>query len=162
MKEIQLTQGKVSFVDDEDYEYLNQFRWSAMKSRNGDTWYAKRNIKKGDPKNCFQIHKMLMFDGQNQLRVDHIDGNGLNNQRHNLRLCTVSQNGMNQHKQIGKHTSQYKGVHLFKRINKYQAQISTGGKRYHLGYFINEIDAAEAYDLKAKELFGEFARFNIV
>lgn len=93
-------------------------------------------------------------------RVDHIDGNGLNNDPENLRLATPLQNSRNQKKKTGKITSQYKGVSLFKRDNKWQSKATVNYKTIHLGYFEQEVDAAIAYDAFVKVEFGEFAKPN--
>ena len=96
----------------------------------------------------------------NKLRVDHKNCNGLDNQKQNLRFATKSQNGMNQKIRMG--TSKYKGVSWHKNRNKWAVWICNNGKRQYLGYFTNEVDAAQAYDRKAKELFGEYARLNFI
>jgi len=152
MKEIKLTQGKVAFVDDEDFEYLNQFKWHAVKNRN--TFHAKRNksIKHNKPRELLYMHREIINAPKN-LMVDHRDHNGLNNQRSNLRLCNNSQNHMNR-TPWGR--SKYLGVSFHYRNTKIRATILN----YHLGYFDTEEKAAHAYDLKAKELFGEFANLN--
>jgi len=90
--------------------------------------------------------------------VDHIDRNGLNNKRSNLRICTPRQNSYNR---IGKETpSKYKGVRWKKSRNRWVAQIKHYNKAMQVGSFDNQIDAAKAYDKKAKELFKEFAYLN--
>ena len=93
--------------------------------------------------------------------IDHIDGNGLNNQRNNLRKATHQENMMN--RQSNKNSSsQFKGVHWYERTNKWQARITFNQKRISLGYFTSEIDAAKTYNKKALELFGEFAKLNFI
>jgi len=94
---------------------------------------------------------------KNNRKTDHQDGNGLNNQRYNIRECTNSQNAMNS-QIIRKHSSQFKGVSWFKRDKKWRSYIDYPQK--HIGYFNSEIEAAKAYDMRAKELFGEFAYLN--
>lgn len=156
MKEIKLTQGYVALVDDEDYERLSQFSWHVNK--NGNTNYANRTTsRKFGRQRQIGMHMEVM----NGKGIDHIDGNGLNNQKSNLRFCTSQQNQMNQ-KKIKNTSSIYKGVCWNKRINKWHCQIKINGKMQYLGSHINEVDAAMAYDNRAKELFGEFARLNII
>jgi hypothetical protein len=93
--------------------------------------------------------------------IDHINGNGLDNRRCNLRSATNSQNQANRRKQ--KNTSSiYKGVTWNKHAKKWLSQVKFNYEGIYLGLFISEIDAAIAYNAKAKELFGEYARINII
>ncbi len=149
MKLIALTQGQFAQVDDEDYEKLNLYKWYAHKDYN--TFYAMRKDKK---KSVYMHCEILNSKG-----IDHTDGNGLNNQKSNLRICTIAQNGYNQRKQSDC-SSKYKGVYWNKRLNKWQTQITFNGKRMYLGLFIDETEAGKAYDVKAIELFGAFAGLN--
>lgn len=160
MKEIQLTQGKVALVDDEDFERVNLFKWHALKKDNN--YYASRHIPIGKTRKTTFIHQLVMnvdILSKEDIEIDHIDGNGLNNQKYNLRACTHSQNLMNSKKRINS-SSKYKGVGWHKLRKKYRARIRLNGIQYHLGLFDSDIDAAKAYDNKAKELFGEFAKLN--
>ena len=156
MKEIKLTQGKVALVDDEDFEYLNQFKWYASKIDN--TYYACRCQRIGKIHKKYMIHRVIMNTPANMV-TDHIDHNGLNNQKNNLRICTTAQNQMNKLPQ-----NKYKGVYFDKRKNHtyIKASIKLGGKLKHLGFFNTDKDAAIAYNIKARELFGEFANLNIL
>lgn len=154
MKEIKLTQGKVALVDDEDFESLNAYKWCASKHHN--TFYAVRTtIRVGGKQTKVRMHWDIM-DGKS---IDHIDHDGLNNQRANLRFCTNSQNLMNTRKQDNT-SSVYKGVSWYKRTGKWLAQIQINNKGISLGYFDSEIDAAKAYNNKAIEFFCEFANLN--
>lgn len=156
MRQISLTQGKFALVDDEDYEYLNQWKWYAKPHR--DTYYAERNIRpvKGGNQIQIRMHRQIV-NAPDSVLVDHKDRNGLNNQRHNLRQCSNSQNRRNSKLQIN-NTSGYKGV--CKDGNWYRARIVIDGKRVSLGYFPDPIDAAKAYDSAAKVHYGEFALLN--
>jgi hypothetical protein len=160
MKTITLSQNKVALVDDEDYDFLNQWKWCAIKYKNGN-YYAVRHPE-WDPITKKQItihmHRLIM-NAPDSLEVDHWDSNTLNNQKDNLRLATHSQNQSNRGK-TKRNTSGYKGVSLCKKTNKWRALIKFNKKSIHLGYFNNIIDAARAYDQKAIELFGEFAKLN--
>jgi len=92
--------------------------------------------------------------------LDHKDGDTLNNKLSNLREASNADNQANQKKRSRQASSIYKGVYLFKRDNKWMAYINKNGKRQHLGYHNSQEEAAVAYDNKAKELFGEFAKLN--
>lgn len=153
MKEIQLTQGKVAIVDDADYDWLSQFKWYTYKHRN--TWYAVRNIPPTNGKRSkIKMHQVIC-----EKNCDHKDGNGLNNQRTNLRAATASQNQHN--RRISKNnTSGLKGVTLDKRRNKWMARIVFNGKSKFLGLFATRAEAGRAYDQAARELYGEFAALN--
>lgn len=153
MKKIPLTHGKFAIVDDEDYEWLNQYKWCAVKIRN--TYYAMRAEKGEHIAMHREILGLVKGDGK---QTDHRNHNGLDNWRCNMRVCTHSQNQHNQRKQNG--TSKYKGVSWYKRDKKWRVCIQINERRICIGYFDNEIDAAKAYDTKAKELFGEFAYCN--
>jgi AP2 domain/HNH endonuclease len=149
-KQIPLSQGKFAIVDDADFEQLSQHKWNAQ--RNGHTFYAFRTGKR-----TIYLHRQLMgaLPGQ---QVDHRDTDGLNNQRDNLRLCSAGENRRNMRKTRG--SSKFKGVSWDKVKAKWTAIIYRDYKKHPLGRFDNEEDAARAYDAKAKELFGEFARLN--
>jgi hypothetical protein len=150
-RRIPLTRGKFVLVDAEDYYRLVKFRWTA--SASGNTFYASR----GHNGTTLMMHRAIM-GAPKHLVVDHIDHNGLNNRRSNLRLSSLAQNSCNVVSRKG--TSKYKGVH-WKRINKkWVASIQLNGKAYHLGCFADEIAAAIAYDEKAKVLHREFACLN--
>jgi len=152
-KRIELSLDKVAVVDADDLERLSIYKWCAV--RRNRTWYAKTLRPDGSH---LSMHR-LIADAPKHLMVDHKDHNGLNNRKHNLRLCNNAQNQYNRLPHRGG-TSKHKGVYLDKQYNKYRAIICHNSKRYHLGRFDNPDDAARAYDKKAKELFGEFAYLN--
>jgi len=154
MKIIPLTQGKATLVDDEDFEFLNQFKWYAHKCRN--TYYVQRGYKKEDGKlGNIHMHRIIM-DIKNNKQIDHIDHNGLNNQKSNLRICNHKQNMRNS---TGFGKSKFKGINL-QRGKYFAAHISINGKTKHLGSFKTEIEAAKKYDEAAKMYYGEFANLN--
>jgi hypothetical protein len=142
----------VAIVDAEDYDRLKKYKWCAVEEGN---WYAKTFRRDGMP---LWMHR-LVIDAPKGLYVDHIDHNGLNNCKSNLRLCTNAQNQQNRRPNRGG-SSRYKGVHKLKSYKKFRARIVHNKKAIHLGYFKDEIEAAKAYDKKARELFGEFAYLN--
>ena len=154
MKEIRLTKNKITIVDDMDYEKLNKYKWHTLSKKY--TFYAVRKPKSG----VILMHREIMgLINKDNLQVDHKDGNGLNNQRSNLRICNNGQNQMNKGKQSN-NTSGYKGVNYKKEKNKWQANIEFKGKLSFLGYFATKEEAAKVYDKKARELFDEFAKTN--
>lgn len=155
-KEIKLTQGKVVLVDDEDYEYLNQWKWYAHKQ--GKTFYAKRITRENNHVTMIHMHRVIM-NCPPEKRIDHISRNGLDNRKCNLRLCNVAENGMNRPKQDN-NSSGYKGVGWDKSRNKWRAQIKPNQKSIFIGRFSKKEDAAKAYDEFAKRYFGEFAYLN--
>jgi len=158
MKEIKLPQDKICLVDDEDFELLSNKKWHILKGKN--TVYVQTHSKINGKDTKDYMHRIIMkLDKYDKRQVDHTDGNGLNNQKSNLRICTSSQNTGNSKKQSN-NTSGYKGVFYHKHSKKYQVQIMKNGKLTACGYFKTKEEAALAYDKKAKELFGEFAKLN--
>jgi hypothetical protein len=147
MKEIPLTQGKVALVDDEDYEWLNQWKWCAYKNKN--TFYAARHTKTENGKQTMIRMHIEVIGKREGLITDHINGNGLENRRENLRHVTRRQNGQNRHDE---RSSKHPGVSWYKRDKNWQATIQVNGKRKHLGYFSNEADAFRAYCSAVKSL----------
>ena len=140
MKTIPLTKGYVAMVDDSDYEMLVKFEWCVNVNRNAI--YARRGSPRCKGKQDeVKMHQVIMNTPKG-MQVDHIDGNGLNNQRANLRVVTNRQNCMNRH-QIT--TSRYPGVTWNKRSGVWNAQAQVNGKHKHLGTFRTEESAYEAY-----------------
>jgi hypothetical protein len=156
MKEIQLTRGYVALVDDEDYEWLNSFKWSVNISKGG---YIRAKRGPTADNNFTKMHRMILGVTDPNVFVDHRDRNALNNCRSNLRIATKGENCSNVTK-IKNATSKYLGVCWFKPIKQWSVSIEKNKKKYHLGYFKNEDDAALAYNAKAIELHGEFANLN--
>lgn len=167
MKLIPLTQGLFAQVDDEDYDYLNQFKWCALKSRN--TFYAVRckfiGTVNGKQKNLnFSMHRDVshLIKGDNK-QIDHKDRNGLNNQKSNLRVATPSENRANARAKGG---SKFMGVKINKRTSSiktttyYIATITKNGVVKHIGCFKDELMAAKAYNNEAIKIHGEFANLN--
>jgi len=162
MKKIKLTQGKYTIVDDEDYDWLNQWKWYAKKYRN-NTFYACRWSLKKNGKRChIRMHRLVLGLGiEDSRQCDHHDHDALNNRRCNLRACSNAQNQYNQKKRtIG--TSKYKGVSYHKGARKWSARIQANKSRCFLGLFETEDNAAIAYNKMANVLHGEFAFLNKV
>lgn len=146
-----------ALVDDEDYEELSKYKWSFRPAKY--TAYAVRSVKRNGKHTMFRMHREILGLKAGDGKItDHIDCNGLNNQKSNLRTCTNAQNSMN-HRGISG-TSQYKGVCWDTRKNKWMSVIMKDDKLRFIGYFEDEIEAAKSYDTKAKELFEEFAWLN--
>lgn len=157
MKEIQLTQGKVALVDDEDFERLNKWSWSTQKGPN--TYYAfRRQVINGKSVKIW-MHRFVSGITDKNILVDHRNRNGLNNQKFNLRIACKSQNSSNRRSSKNS-TSVYLGVTWHKAANKWLAKIRKNGKVKHLGVFKCEIEAAKTYDKHAIEIHGEFANLN--
>jgi hypothetical protein len=163
MKQIDLSTKKYpntfALVDDEDYNELAGYNWFAHDD-NDRTIYVTRNTVKEDSGGRTQVlmHRQIVNAGVGW-EVDHIDRNGLNNQRSNLRLCTKSQNQHNANMRSD-NTSGFKGVSRAKGARSWQARIRVDGKLIHLGSFSEKSEAAKAYDEVARKYFGEFARTN--
>jgi AP2 domain. len=149
MKEIPLTQGKVTLVDDDMFEYLNQWKW-----RCGKGGYALRTSKGED----IYLHHLVLTTPEGK-QVDHIDRNTFNNCRSNLRLCNKSENQRN--RPLSKNnTSGFKGITYCMRDHVWFSRIKLFFKEMHLGSFKTSEEAAHVYDKRAVELFGEFAWLN--
>ena len=155
-KKIELTKGKFTLIDDTDYEYLNQWRWYAWK--NGNAFYAARMEGKRPFRKMILMHREIMKT-PNRMVVDHVDMDGLNNTRTNLRNCTSSQN-MRNTKVHSNNSSGYKGVYWDKLVGKWHAQISIDYKTIYIGIYDTIEDAARARDEAAKQYHGEFAVLN--
>ncbi len=148
MKLIKLTKGKFAVVDDCFFDYLNQWRWHASVGSSGVVYAARRHH---ETKKIVLMHRVIIrkFPAGKKMYVDHIDHDGLNNQVSNLRVCTNQENSRNQKKRK-KTSSRFKGVCWAKASGKWHAQIKLNDKRIHLGYYNDEIEAAQAYDVAAK------------
>lgn len=163
MKLIPISRGLSAMVDDQDYDFLNQWKWFARRPNRIHTtcvWYAVRNAVRPARGQIYMHREVLRRAGfPDAPHSDHRDTNGLNNQRHNLRPATSSQNAANVRKKAGC-TSQFKGVYWHKQTRKWLSAIRCQEERHYLGLFENEIDAGRAYDAAATRFFGEFARLN--
>ena len=156
MKRIPLTQDKYALVDDEDFERINQYKWYANNEHG--IWYAIRSIRKTNGKQTIQRMHRIIMDAPNGFETDHVNHDGLDNRKRNLRICTHAENQHNRKLQDG--TSKFKGVSWHEATKKWQAKITSNGKLIHLGVYDNEITAALAYNIKAKDLFGDFVYLN--
>lgn len=153
---------KEILLDDDVYDIISKYKWSVAKDHN--TFYATRQIelprigKKRNRKRLI-MHRVILGLEDPKIMVDHIDRNGLNNQRNNIRICNQSQNMGNSSKRKGS-TSKYYGVCWVERKKKWAAYLQTNRKSNNIGFYNSEEDAAKARDLVAKEKYGEFAALN--
>lgn len=155
MKIIVTSNHHRAIVDDADFRRFGHLKWRAMKPKNGRMYVVRRS----GAKEMYYLHRCIMNVTDSKIDVDHKDRNGLNCRKQNLRLCTRSLNNANSIKQKNT-TSQFKGVSWFKPAKMWRAYIGYGGKRFWLGYFHDEKQAARTYDAAAKKYFGDFARLN--
>lgn len=141
-------------MDDEDYELVSRYRWSPTQGqRQRETFYAQTWISgTGNRK----MHRLILPDMK---IIDHVNGDGLDNRRSNLRIASRRDNNRNVPLRSD-NTSGFKGACWDRRANKWLASISVNGKNLFLGRYADKMDAALAYDRAAVEHFGEFARLN--
>lgn len=154
MKEIQLrgNKGGIAIVDDEDFEYLNQFKWYYTYG------YASR---KGSSCKTIRMHREVMKVIDPKISIDHIKGDKLDNRKSMLRICTLQENQFNRGSDK-KSTSIYKGVCWDKYSNKWIMKMTINGKTQGFKRFSSEIEAAKAYNELALQYHGEFAKLNII
>ena len=160
MRQIPLTRNLVALVDDEDFERLSQFTWYAKPSGKRGNYYAYRSVGCYENYRKIIMHREILPPPQGYF-IDHINGNGLDNQKANLRVCTMSENMHNRVKNKN-NKSGYKGVCAVKGLRDRQwiTQIVVGGKKIRVGYYNDLLEAAHAYDEAAYKYFGEFANVN--
>lgn len=161
MKEISLTQGQVALVDDHNFEWLNQWKWTAHKDWRGTryNYYAVRSISAPDGKRTLVRMHQVILKVPPGYEVDHKDGDGTHNWEKNLRAASKKENSRN--KGFTKsNTSGVKGVSWDSANQKWRAKIGVDRKTVCLGRFSVLEDAARAYDTAAKQFFGSFAKTN--
>jgi hypothetical protein len=153
-----LSQGQYAIVDADDYPRLSRHKWYAVKG--SKTFYAVRGIVDGHGKRLqFKMHREVLKVPDNML-VDHVNRNGLDNRKANLRPATHTQNMCNRGRSARKRGSKYKGVHWNKSMKKWRVRIGVNRTRLRIGEFSNEIEAAKAYDRAARKHHKEFAVLN--
>lgn len=152
--QIRLTRGLFALIDTNDLSLVSNHVWHAHVG--SSTFYASTNIGKYPNQTVIKMHNLIM----GEKLIDHLDGDGLNNCRMNLRICTSSQNSLNRRKIKKETSSKYKGVSWDKNSKKWRVRIQKNGVMKTVGFFISEVDASNAYDNSAHSLHGEFARKN--
>lgn len=154
MKEILFSKGRIALVDDDDFIWLSAHTWHFHSG------YAGTNLKVANKKykNAL-MHRMILGLTDSKISVDHINGNGLDNRKINLRICTHAQNSRNQ-RMAKNNKSGYKGVTWRARDNLWRATICINGKQIDVGMSKCKEKAARLYDEAAKKYHGEFARLN--
>ncbi|MGE4043360.1 MAG: AP2 domain-containing protein [Acetobacteraceae bacterium] len=158
MQLIPLSKGYEAMVDDEDFDHLSRFKWTAMVGTNTVYAYRKAGAQSPAPRANIRMHRVL-FDVPPGYVVDHIDGNGLNNRKSNLRLADLSANNANKVGCTG-YASRYKGVFLDRKDSVWCATIGYRKKTFYLGRHTSEEAAARCYDCAALILHGTFAKLN--
>ena len=173
-------------LDESDYKFVTNVPWSwylrKFKYKDKEKWYGEAKLTKSQmlkykelfpdhyiaPSGCIMMHKFIM-NAPKGMCVDHINHDGLDNRRENLRICTYSQNSQNKRRRVNSRSG-YKGVYQipekYKVRKRFQAYIgdpntpATNKRNIRLGTYLTAEEAARVYDKKAKELFGEFAELN--
>jgi AP2 domain/HNH endonuclease len=156
-RRIPLTKGKYAVVDPDDYPRLSEHKWHVTK--NTHTLYAKRNPNKKKGTAPIYMHRCVLKVPPGMV-VDHINHDGLDNRKANLRPATRAQNNRHTKKVDTKARSPYKGVYYDRRDGLWYVRITCDGQTIHLGSFKDEIEAARAYDQAAKKYHGQFAGLN--
>lgn len=158
-RRIRLSQGKYAIVDPDDYPRLSRYKWYTAKGSH--SFYATRGQWSGKLKKRLTImmHREILNVPEGMV-ADHINHNGLDNRKANLRICTPADNARNARYPKINTSSRYRGVWYNKQTQKWRATIVVNRKRKQIGYFHNEIEAAKAYDEAAKKYYRDFAVLN--
>lgn len=150
---IKLTRNKYAIIDKSDYPLVSKYKWCSEHADRKQTYAITRRNNK-----IIRMHWLIL---RKRIGItDHINSNTLDNRRFNLRIVTAEQNAQNQSKQKRKCSSLYKGVTWCKNRNKWHVKVKHKGIYYNIGRFNCQKKAAIAYNKKAKELFGKYAKLN--
>ena len=148
MKEIKLTRGQYAMVDDKDFEWLNQWKWHATKTKY--QFYARRTTTLAGKHIAQSMHRLIL-DAKKGEEVDHMNRNSLDNRRENIKICTRSENNRNRQVFGG---SKHRGVCWNKGSKKWASYLITEDEKFYLGLFKEEKDASDAFNKKYKEIHG--------
>ena len=156
---VPLTRGHFAIVDEPDFGAIMANVWHAAEGTSG-IWYAERSQSLGRRRYvCLSMHREVIA-APIGLVVDHVNGNGLDNRRSNLRLASVAQNAANKFNSPNQRAGRAKGVTWNRSAGRWQAAIGHAGKVHYIGLFGSEEEASSAYDAEASRRFGEFANLN--
>ena len=159
MKKIKLTRGRFAIVDDDDYEMLKKHSWHCLEIHTEGKYYAGTTVRITKQKQySLKMHRYIMGlkRGDGKL-IDHINNDGLDNRKKNLRIVSYSEN--NKNRSVGKNnTTGSKGIYLEKQTGKYKVQINNNGIRHYLGKYSTIDEAKQVRALKEKELYGKYSR----
>lgn len=151
-----LSQGKVAVIDFDDFEKVRGMKWVVTKIRRN--FYATQRVRRADGKWTITYLHRVITDCPTDMEVNHINGDGLNCKQENMQVCTPQQHAFAFRRKIAGASSKFRGVCWHGKC--WTSQIHKCGKKFHLGSFSSEEDAARAYDAKARELFGTHAAPN--
>lgn len=154
MKTLPLTQGKFAVVSDSDFPFVKNFQWCAKRIKT--LWYTVRSVRQNGKKITIYLHRHLLGVSKTE-KIDHRDGDGLNNSRRNLRIATTTQNSQGFQTSRKNKSSRFRGVTWVKKVGRWQASIGIKGRVKFIGEFCDEKKAARAYDSAARKYFGRFA-----
>lgn len=157
MANINLSKGMTALIDDEDCALVADFSWYARRMRAGDNWYAVGTYAGGQQ---IYMHRLILGAAAGQ-QIDHINRDGLDNRRENLRFCTSAQNAANRIMPVG--ASGFRGVEIKRdkfRTTPYRARLNFQRRTYFGSHHSDAVMAAREYDALAKKHFGEFAVLN--
>lgn len=158
MKHINLTQGKIAIVDDEDFDDLSKFKWHALRQRDGSFCACRMS---GRPKRQrVYMHRQILCVVDRQFFVDHKNHNPLDNRRSNIRIATPAQNRHNSRPNNVKKTSKFLGVSWSKEHKSFRVALSINGKQQIIARSADEVEAAKLYNEAARKHYGEFAYIN--